>query len=95
MIIRIVVRVVISVWIWIIVWGVWISVVIWSRIRLRVAPGTNYSILNKSDPTNGIGVCKMIFPDFSRLPIDRLITNEVCLPPQRDYLFFRHVRFNI
>ena len=79
----------------IIVWVVWISVVIGSRIGSLAALGTHHSILNKSDPTNGIGVCKMIFPDFGRLPINSSLRDEVRFPPQRDQFFFRHVQFNI
>jgi hypothetical protein len=52
--IGIIVRVVISVWI--IVRIVWIPVVIGSRIGSPAALAANHSILNKSDPTNRIGI---------------------------------------
>jgi len=70
--IRIVVRVVIRVRKWVIIREVWVCIIIstsWSVTAFR----RHYSILRKSDPTNRIGIKKMIFPSFNSLPIHSLI----------------------
>jgi hypothetical protein len=93
-VIWIVVRVVIRVWIWITIWVVWVCIIIstsWSVMAFR----RHYSILGESDPTNRIGIKKMIFPSFNSLPIHSLMSDQVCCPPQRDHFFFRHVSSNI
>jgi hypothetical protein len=78
----------------VIIWVVWVCVIIstsWSVTAFR----RHDSVLRKSDPTNRIGVKKMIFPNFSRSLINSLKSDQVCFPPQRDHPFFRHVRSNI
>ena len=80
---RVVIRVVISVWIWVIIQG------------RPTALGSRNSVLNKSNPTNRIGRCKMIFPSFNSFLIGSLISDEICFSPKGHHLFFRHVRFNI
>jgi hypothetical protein len=106
MMIRIMVRVVIRavviiittviIWIWIIIiWIVRGCVIIWFRMGLLAAFRTGYSILRKNDPTNRIGVQEMVFPSLNGSPVNSPISDKRCSPPQRDYFFLRHVRFNI
>jgi hypothetical protein len=57
---------------------------------------SGHSLLNKNDRTDRIRGFKMILPYFkSAQPLNILMADKVCWPPQRDHFFFRHGRFNI
>jgi len=89
-----VMRIVIRERIWIIEWIVWVCVIAsspWSVTAFR----RHYSILRKSDPTNRIGIDKMVFPDLNTSPFHSPLSDEACTSPQSDHFFFRHVSSDI
>ena len=66
----------VKIWIWIIIiWIVRGCVIIWFRMGLLAAFRTGYAILRKIDPTNRIGVQKMVFPSFNSSPVNSPISD--------------------
>jgi hypothetical protein len=90
--VRVVVSIRIIIGIWIVIGIVGVGVII---SLLLMAFRSDYSILRKGDEADRISVKKMIFPGLNSFPINSLIRDQGCRPPQGDYFFFGHIQFNI